>query len=531
MASKRLMGVGNFIMKSRDNSSNNLSNILDKSINTNSTNETPKRPNSRFVLNPLYSNKKEPLIFKRLPTELRYNSIANNISQLTEEGLKNSKILNIPHFLTEPRKESSNELLNQADKIIKERIKNNLRLNMLVKSAILDKTKKISLENYKIRLIHNHQKEINTKVFEINRALKLSDKIYEKDYRTFLDFVDKNNTAQKKQDAYISKLRKKTEQTEKELNEQNNKIKNLRVKIENMVKKILVFKRYGEFVNKLFENDFIYNKIKIEEGWNYFNIAEDLIKIYESSDKQKENEKEEEFKTNEQEYESWLIRQFTNFENNIINLMSERNICFKEIINIREKGEKDLQRLNKDLKGLEKDKQTLFNNDEMKYIQKTEEYTPPELLEDAFNYINEFAELLGVNTNVELFKEKTPTNYGSICHLLLDILSKKENYINDRIETFDNLMNSEDNEEKELIEKIILERKKEIKKEKFNELLKKQKEEVKKNNIKRIEKANKFVIKWRKINVEYPLKKKKIKKKIVVENHDDDILFYSSDEN
>ena len=192
MASKRLMGVGNFIMKSRDNSSNNLSNILDKSINTNSTNETPKRPNSRFVLNPLYSNKKEPLVFKRLPTELRYNSIANNISKLTEESLKKSKILNIPHFLTEPRKESSNELLNQADKIIKERMKNNLMLNILVKSVILDTTKKINLENYKIRLIHNRQKELNTKVFEINRALKLNDKIYEKDYRTFLDFVDKN---------------------------------------------------------------------------------------------------------------------------------------------------------------------------------------------------------------------------------------------------------------------------------------------------------------------------------------------------
>ena len=64
---------------------------------------------------------------------------------------------------------------------------------------------------------------------------------YEKDYRSFLDFVDKNNTAQKKQEEYISKLRQKSEQTEKELNEQN-------------------------------------NKIKREEGWNYFSVADDLIK-------------------------------------------------------------------------------------------------------------------------------------------------------------------------------------------------------------------------------------------------------------
>ena len=208
MASKRLMGVGNFIMKSRDNSSNNISNILDKSVNTNSTYETPKRPNSRLVLNPLYSNKKEQIIFKRLPTESKYNSISNNISKLTEERLKKSKILNIPYLQTEQRKESSNELLNHADKIVKDRTKNNLMLNMLVKSAILDKTKKINLENYKIKLIHNRQKELNTKVFEISRALQLSEKNFEKDYKSFLSLVDKNNVAQKKQDAYISKLSK-----------------------------------------------------------------------------------------------------------------------------------------------------------------------------------------------------------------------------------------------------------------------------------------------------------------------------------
>ena len=63
-------------------------------------------------------------------------------------------------------------------------------LGMLVKSAILEKTKKLNLENYKIKLIHNRQKELNTKVFEINRALKLNERNFEKDYRSFLDFVD-----------------------------------------------------------------------------------------------------------------------------------------------------------------------------------------------------------------------------------------------------------------------------------------------------------------------------------------------------
>ena len=110
-------------------------------------------------------------------------------------------------------------------------------------------------------------------------------------------------------------------------------------------------------------------------------------------------------------------------------------------------------------------------------------------------------------------------------------MNETESFINDRIETFENLMNSEDINERNLIEKIISDRKKEIKKEKFNLLLKEQKEETKKNNMKMIEKANKFIIKWRKINVNYPFKKKKIIKKVVTENNDDDILYYSGDEN
>ena len=533
MASNRLMGVGNIIMKSRVSSGNNISNILDKSVNTNSTYETPKRQSTRLVINPSYSNKREPLRMKRLSTEPKNNSGFNNISSITRDSLVNSKLLNLNYIKTEPRKESSRELLSQADKILKDRRKNNLMLNLniLAKSVILDKTKKINLENYKIKLIKNRQVELNTRVFDINNALKLNEKNFEKDYRDFLEFVDKNNTAQKKQEAYILKLRKKTEQTEKELYDQNLKIKKIRVKIENIVKKILLLKNYGTFVNKLFKQEFIYDKIKRTDGWNYFTVADDLIKIYDQTDKQKEEEKENEFKLNEQEYISWLIKQFTYFENSIINLMSERNRYRKEIAYIQENGENEIDRLNQEIKNLEIDNYRINNNVELKELKKTEEYTPPESLETVLDYIEELAESLDINTNNDLFKDKTATNYVSLCHLLLDKMSEKENFINERIETFENLINSDDINDRNLIEKIISDRKKEIKREKFLQLVKIQKEETKKNNMKMIEKANKFVIKWRKINVDYPFKKKKFVKKIVTDNHEDDILYYSSDDN
>ena len=161
----------------------------------------------------------------------------------------------------------------------------------MLKSSNLEKIKKINLENYKIKLIRNKRDELNTRIFDINNALKLNDKIFEKDYRDFLEFVDKNNTAQKKTEAYMLKLKHKTEETEKELYDQNLKIRKSRIKIENIVKQILKLKRYGTFVNKLFKNEFIYDKIKRDEGKNYFNIAEELIKIYDTSDKKKRTRK------------------------------------------------------------------------------------------------------------------------------------------------------------------------------------------------------------------------------------------------
>ena len=152
--------------------------------------------------------------------------------------LRNAKELDLCYMIIDTQKES-NDIFSNADKILKDRTKNNLMLNLMVKSAILDKTRKINLENYKIKLIRSKRNELNTRIFEVNNALKLTDKVFENDYRSFLEFVEKNNIAQKKTEAYMLKLKNRTLETEKDLNEQTDRIRKLKVKIENIVKKIL----------------------------------------------------------------------------------------------------------------------------------------------------------------------------------------------------------------------------------------------------------------------------------------------------
>ena len=99
------------------------------------------------------------------------------------------------------------------------------------------------------------------------------------------------------------------------------------------------------------------------------------------------------------------------------------------------------------------------------------------------------------------------------------------------IKEIEKIVEGDNIDDKELIEAIILERKKEVKKEKLQKLINKQKEEIEKKNQRAFERAHRIVVKGRKI-IDYPFIKPKKKKKIVVKINEDnyEYLYYSSDE-
>ena len=61
-------------------------------------------------------------------------------------------------------------------------------------------TNEISLDNYKIRLTKDKRKELNTKLYVVNRAIKANEKIFEEDYKKFLEFVENTNNSYKRQE-------------------------------------------------------------------------------------------------------------------------------------------------------------------------------------------------------------------------------------------------------------------------------------------------------------------------------------------
>ena len=226
------------------------------------------------------------------------------------------------------------------------------------------------------------------------------------------------------------------------------------------------------------------------------------------------------------------MAQFNEFEQKIINLLNERESYKKNLMKKELEEKEEIKRLIKNKKDNEK-RLELAIEEKNNFMKSLTTYTTPEDMDVVLDCVNEFAELFGLNNSPSfslLMKEKNATNYTSICFKLMKIIKEKENLINNYIDEIEDIVNGENNDDQLLIEEIISERKKQIKKEKLLELQQEQKEILRKKNMKAVEKAFGIVVKGRKV-VNIPLiKTKKKKKKIIAENTDDEYLNYSSEE-
>ena len=292
-----------------------------------------------------------------------------------------------------------------------------------------------------------------------------------------------------------------------------------------MVRKILTLRYYGSFIHNVFKIDFVYENIKRTEGKSLINVADDIIKTYE-----KNNEKGYDDKLLD---DYWLMAQINEFELNIISILNEKESFKKEVIKIEYDDKDELKRLNEQIEDLQK-RLEIAIEDKAKFKKSITTYDNPENMDIVLDCIAELYDIFGLSTPSSSFllKDKTTTSYTILCADLMRSVKNKENIVINHINEIENIINGESKEDKKLIEGIIYERKKEIKKRKLFELLKEQEDELMKKNMKAVERAHRIVIKGRKV-LDFPMiKSKKRKKKVVVDNNDDEIIYYSSsDEN
>ena len=430
------------------------------------------------------------------------------------------------------------QLLEDADIILKERIQNNLGGVSMdrKKGKILEKSRELCLNNYMITQLKDKRTEINRKEFFIEMALKKSEKQYEIDYRSFIDFVEEIKKKEKKEEELLNKVKSKKDSTELILIEEVNLNKKLEEKCENIIKNIVLLKNYGSFIHKVFKTPFIFDELSNDKliGKKYINLRSKIISIYDKN-KLNNNINQEEVDYILSSDES-LMRQYNNYEQKLVRILEDKNYLDKEINNMINKVKIELELLNQKLKDSEKEYEKI-KLDKKRMLNSMKEFQTNNVseIEEYFKYIVELGKEIGIDSpKSNINKNNSITEYLYYCKDTLSNLEQKEILINEYIKEIENIIENGDENDRSIIEELLLDRKRLIKKEKQILLKKQQDDYDRKRKLKAIERAKRIVIKGRKVFEDIPPwknKKKNIIKNDNNDNKDEQYLYYSDDNN
>ena len=428
------------------------------------------------------------------------------------------------------------EILKNADEIMKERIINHDREFAMrkkkLKSIALKISKRIGQKNYLINSLKQRRTEINDKEIIIKRALKNFEMKLELDNRKFIKFIEEVKEKQKKEDKDLIDLRNIRIGCETKLEEEDRKKRILEQDIYKKIKQLYIMKDYGCFVHDILEKDFPYNNLpSIKNENSPENLAEIFIKLFDSMDNYEDTQKEL-GKTD------IFFKKCLKMEEKIIEGISEKEILEKEIKKIRNNCEKELKQLKLSKIDLENDYNYLLN--EIKNVKsEMNEYR----LNDSEDFVSFLDYIQELGTEIGSSVEK-PQNYDKkylrdfvlYSKGIAENFKKTEDKVNEMISNIENIIDSGDKTEKELILKLIFNRKNYNKKEK-QILFKRKEEELKiKQKLKIMERDKKFVLKGKKVIYDYPitskhkLKIKKIQNVKNESNNDIEVEYSFSDE-
>lgn len=499
---------------SKNNNSCNIS-FTNNNKSSNSINQTTKASlskNNSSIL--LIKNKLKKFKLKKI----KLNNSVSSISSISDSKYYFPK--------TNTNKDLVN-LLNNADKIIK--IRNNSSNYVMeggknfTRAFNINKRKEISKTNFTINFLKKRSLDINLKNHLMDQALINFNTIYNKDYNNFINFISK------KEEDLLGKAIKRREETESKLNEELFLNESLQNQIKYDIKLFFELQKFGKFFHQLIDEPFIYDKIpnRISKKFNYEDIANKIINLYETEDKNK-NLPDKLNKTD------IFLKKYSQMEEMVLFMIDLKKTLETEIKNENKELNDELEVINqiklqyeKDLKFYNEEKASIESD-----IEKYELFCKLNL-DDILNYIIE----LGIDVDVkEIIPKKNGKDFDEFIPYIKEIfkaLEKKEFEINNYIDIIEQIIQKEKNKRNNIIKEIILNQKNSNKLDSrlsFKQLQEKKKLE---KDLKTFEKGNKLIMKGRSA-YKYPNIKhvKIINKKIVIkDDNEDDILYYSNSEN
>jgi hypothetical protein len=499
--------------------------------------------NSKTIDNDKYYKNKDPykiLSEKIDSTKTKTPKLITTIDNINKQQRKKYefKIPNMKLPLIKTR-----QLLTEADLIVNKGKKLEgltpvyIPINIKVK-----KSTEINLNNNLIKKIIEKRQEIKNNEKKYIDEINKRNKEYNKQYKNYLNLVELGQKKQKEEDDIYIKLKNELKIKENIYNNETEKNQLLLLNIKKVINDILIFKKYGQFINKFFGQKFIFDQLKDFDGKNYNKMVKEIINIYENN---KEDDKFYEMLESQGLY--YFFIKWSNMESKIRNELDKNNEINEELIDLKINMNNDIDNLNIKKEDTNKEK-LLYNKnkkEELLMVKGFKEYYKIDDIKMYLNYIIELGNLISniykeipfsynnknINNNEDIIEESL-----YICKEVIKCLEIKEEIINEYSDKINNIFNNGNKDDIKLLENIINKRRKLNMRVKQNEL-NKIKENSKRKNVFKTLDTQKIIIKGRKIFEKYPLfkdiNKKKDLKKPANENlllDYQDYICYSEDE-
>ena len=324
---------------------------------------------------------------------------------------------------------------------------------------LTDKTMKAYKQNLFINIIKKKRNDIYKDEEIIQKSLKEYQKQIEDDFLNFRKIKGEFNEIQRKENQIYGyyramyKRNKKIYQSEKQLN------KNLKDFIEKIIKDIFKCKEYASFIHSTFGLPFALDKIdeKLLIHNEFHSLREQIINLYTDEELEKENDKKNKYLKNSKLF----MKHFVMFEDNIIHLLMERNLIVKDIYYLKLDNKKRLQYLVRRKEDYLDHKIALKKNTNNFYKQLllSMNKTKNEIYDDCINYINEFANIFNIPISSNE-KKNQEDEYYKYCKDIENVLRDKESLIDTLSNEINEILNSENEKDKNLMRNIIEDTKK-----------------------------------------------------------------------
>ena len=310
------------------------------------------------------------------------------------------------------------------------------------------------------------------------------------------------------------------------INEEINN-KRLKDKIEKTIRDIYKLKDYADFINKLYNISYAFDKVNdnLFYGNKFDLLSEKIIYLFNEEELEKENKKKDTILNDIQMF----IQNYNSYEDKIIQLLEEKETIINDTYLIRNENINKLKYLIKRKNNYEDDENSIINLQKNLNKDNNINGNDNEIFNDILKYIIEMANLLEISTSNS--QKNTIPDYLKYCKDILNSLRNKEYLIDKYTKEIEHITKSKNKNEKLIIGKVITNRKKYNLEVKQHFIKEEQEKRDELNKIKTLNKIKKKVVKGR-IIIDYKnfnLQKKKIKKK-VKKNDNDQSLIYSFSE-